>query len=239
MSYRKRSVLGRVAGTVLAGAAGLAFAAGEPSPSPSPADSPPAAASSIEAGLVVVQASADARYLGQWIQARQDHGGQPFAIVDKKEARLYVFDDRQTLVGSSTVLTGATVGDDSAPGIGQRAQSQRVARDERTTPAGRFASEPGHNRTGEDIVWFDYGAALAIHRLRQDAAYAQRQQRLQTPSPDDNRASLGCVVVPVAFYERVVRPWLGSRRGVVYVLPDSRPVQALWPSESMRLARQD
>ncbi len=198
-----------------------------------------APAPSIDVELVAAQASLDARYLGAWVQARNDNLGLPFAIVDKKDARIYVFDERQVLVGSSTVLTGSTAGDDSAPGVGQRAQYARLARNERTTPAGRFVSEPGRNLNGEDIVWFDYQAALAIHRLRADAAYAHRAQRLATASPDDNRASLGCVVVPVAFYERVVRPWLGARRGVVYVLPETRPVQAWWPQYAPVFARID
>ncbi len=34
--------------------------------------------------------------------------------------------------------------------------------------------------------------------------------------------------MPVAFYEQVVMPTLGSRRGVVYVLPESSPVQAMF-----------
>jgi hypothetical protein len=205
---------------------GLCFAADQATPPPS---SSPAIEARLDAGLMVAQASEDARYLGRWIQARNDNAGQPFAIVDKKAARLFVFDAQQTLVGSSTVLTGSAAGDDSVPGVGERAQQFRLAREERTTPAGRFASEPGHNLAGEDIVWFDYGAALAIHRLRADANYERRARSLSTPTPDDNRASLGCVVVPVAFYDRVVRPLLGTRKGTVYVLPETRSVQAIWP----------
>lgn len=204
-----------------------------------PSGPPSTSAGTIDAGLFAAQASAEARYVGRWIQARNDSAGLPFAIVDKQQARLYVFDERQVLVGSSTVLTGATPGDESAPGVGERAQTSRLARHERTTPAGRFESQPGHNLAGEDIVWFDYDAALAIHRLRNDAAYVARAQRLATPAPDDNRVSLGCVVVPVAFYERVVRPLLGLRRGVVYVLPDVGPVQAWWPSDAPVVARGD
>ena len=33
---------------------------------------------------------------------------------------------------------------------------------ERTTPAGRFASEPGRNTGGEDIVWVDYETQTRI-----------------------------------------------------------------------------
>jgi hypothetical protein len=99
---------------------------------------------------------------------------------------------------------------------------------ERTTPAGRFASTPGRNDKGEDIVWIDYAAALAIHRLRPAPAQERRPARLASATPADNRISSGCIVVPVAFFESVVAPTLGQRHGVVYVLPESRPARALF-----------
>lgn len=186
-----------------------------------------------------VSASEDARYLAGWIRAHGDNAGLPFAIVDKKDAQLHLFDGQQRHVASSVVLVGSAPGDESVPGVGRRAQQSRLAMAERTTPAGRFESEPGRNLNDEDIVWFDYAAALAIHRLRPDAQWERRAQRLATPTPDDNRMSLGCVVVPVAFYEQQVRPLLGLRRGVVYVLPETRPVQAWWPADAPALARID
>lgn len=191
-----------------------------------------AAADADDNTLLAGDASAEVRYLHRWIGQRNDSGGLPFAIVDKKQARMHIFDERHVLVGSSVVITGATPGDESVPGVGQRAQTGQIAANERTTPAGRFASQPGRNLKGEDIVWFDYNAALAIHRLRPDASHASRAKRMASATPDDNRASLGCVVVPVEFYQRVVHRWLGGRHGVVYVLPEQRPVQALWPDDA-------
>jgi hypothetical protein len=181
-------------------------------------------------------ASADAHYLAGWIRTHGDNNGLPFAIVDKKAAQMHLFDEAQRHVGSAVVLLGSAPGDESAPDVGRRAQTASIAPAERTTPAGRFASEPGRNLHDEDIVWFDYRAALAIHRLRPDAQAERRAQRLATPTPDDNRASLGCVVVSVAFYEHTVRPLLGTRRGLVYVLPDTRPVEALWPADAPAMA---
>ncbi|MES2989778.1 MAG: L,D-transpeptidase [Pseudomonadota bacterium] len=153
--------------------------------------------------------------------------GRPFAIVDKREARLYVFDATGRLVGASPALLGLTPGDGSIADIAQRAPVS-LAPHERSTPAGRFDSQPGHNDKGEAIVWVDYAASLAIHRLRPAPATERRVDRLASASPADNRITLGCVVVPVAFYETVVEPLLGRRRGVVYVLPESGPVQAMF-----------
>ncbi|MDP1885268.1 MAG: hypothetical protein Q8L17_02275, partial [Polaromonas sp.] len=47
-------------------------------------------------------------------------------------------------------------------------------------------------------------------------------------TPDDNRISFGCINLPAGFYDTVVKPALGTRRGVVYVLPETRPLQAVF-----------
>ncbi len=167
--------------------------------------------------------SDDVRYTANWVLAGADNQGKPFVIVDKRDARVYVFDAGGRLAGSAPALLGLAAGDASIPDIAQRAPSSlRPA--ERTTPAGRFDSQPGHNDNGEDIVWVDYDASLAIHRLRPAPAAERRRERLASASVDDKRISFGCIVVPVAFYEGVVSPVLGRQAGVVYVLPETRPV---------------
>jgi hypothetical protein len=172
-------------------------------------------------------ASDAARYAASQVLATTDHHGQPFAIVDKRNARIYVFDPAGRLVGASAVLLGLAAGDTAIADIAQR-QPASLAPHERSTPAGRFESQPGHNDKGEAIVWIDYAASLAIHRLRPAPWYERRAERLASPEPDDNRISYGCVVVPVAFYDAVVEPSLGQHRGVVYVLPEASPVQTLF-----------
>ena len=149
-----------------------------------------------------------------------DHDGRPFAIVDKKHARIHVFDAAGRWRGTSPVLLGQTPGDGSAPDVGDNTQHGFVPVAERTTPAGRFLAEPGRNLTGEHVVWVDYDAAFAIHRLRPGRSHAIRVARLASPSPDGRRLSLGCVVVPVKFYLGVVAKLLGKGASVVYVLPE-------------------
>jgi hypothetical protein len=170
-------------------------------------------------------ASPATRAVAQWALASADNLGRPFAVVDKAEARLFVFTATGRLVGATPALLGLARGDDSAPGVGRKV-STGIPRGERTTPAGRFESEPGHNLSGEAIVWIDYDAALAIHRMRPAAPAQRRPQRLASDSPADNRISLGCVVVDEAFYLKVVAPTLGRQRGVVYVLPETRDWRA-------------
>jgi hypothetical protein len=165
--------------------------------------------------------SADTAELAAWVLQKGDHRSRPFAIVDKKQAQLYVFDAHGKLQGATPVLLGQAMGDDIAPGVGEHAQQGFVPFHERTTPAGRFDAEPGINNTGEPIVWVDYDSAFAIHRLRPGRSMRDREARLASVDMADRRASAGCVVVPVRFYEDVVERWLGEGRSVVYVLPEN------------------
>lgn len=169
----------------------------------------------------------DAQRLSDWIRSSGDNQGRPFAIIDKKAALLQVFDSVGRQRGASPVLLGKAVGDDSVPGIGERPMAQ-IRPHERTTPAGRFVSEPGRNLQGEDIIWISYEAAVSMHRVRTSNKAEQRLQRLATPQADDNRISYGCVNVPAAFYDRFVQPAFGATPGVVYVLPETRPASAVF-----------
>jgi len=167
---------------------------------------------------------ADAMDEAQWLAraavAAADNRNAPFAVIDKRKARVFVFDATGRLQASSPVLLGLARGDDSVPGIGERPMSE-IRPEERTTPAGRFATEPGLNTKGEDIVWIDYDAAVSMHRVRATQKSERRLQRLASPTVADNRISYGCVNVPAAFYDAYIKPVLGSRRGVVYVLPET------------------
>lgn len=165
------------------------------------------------------QASEEARQMAQWALDSEDAVGKPFAVVDKKQARLFVFGADGRLLGTTPALLGLAKGDRGVPGIGNIPVNS-IPPEARTTPAGRFESMPGHNLKGEAIVWIDYEASLAIHRLRPAAPAERRPQRLASDSVDDKRISFGCVVVSPEFYDQVVQPSLGRQRGVVYVLPE-------------------
>ena len=174
-------------------------------------------------------ASPDARRVAEWIAASQDNQRLPFVILDKRDAKIFVFDASGRLLNASPVLLGAAAGDDSVVGIGQRPIEQ-VRPEERTTPAGRFVAEPGTNAQGEDIVWVDYDAAVSLHRVRLANPRDRRLERLATATAADNRISYGCINVPAQFYDRVVYPAMAERGGVVYVLPESKSLQQVfWP----------
>lgn len=173
--------------------------------------------------------SPEARHVADWVADSRDNANADFIIVDKRAARVYVFDADARLRGSSPVLLGAALGDESVPGIGTRPIAE-VLPEERTTPAGRFVAERGRNLNGEDVVWVDYDAAVSMHRVRATKPAEQRLERLATSTVDDNRISYGCINVPVAFYEAYVSPTVATQRAIVYVLPEVKPVQQVFNS---------
>lgn len=172
-------------------------------------------------------ASRDVRYLADWVADSGDNRRLPFVIIDKKQARVLVFDAVGRLQGAAPALLGLARGDESVPGIGDRKLSS-IRPEERTTPAGRFVAALGQNLGEKDIVWIDYDAAISLHRVVTANAKEQRLQRLATPTPADNRISYGCVNVPAAFYDTVVKPAFQHSDGVVYILPEVRSIEAVF-----------
>lgn len=187
-----------------------------------------------EADFAGESATPAARRLAQWVVASADHGTRPFVILDKQDARVFVFAASGRLLGATPVLLGYAQGDDTVPGIGNR-PIEAVRPEERTTPAGRFVSVPGRNTLDEDVLWVDYGAAVSMHRIRLTDPTERRAERLASPATADNRISYGCINMPVPFFEQTLWPNLRGGGGVVYVLPEHKSLEQVFPAISAPL----
>jgi hypothetical protein len=181
------------------------------------------------AGFERESASPDARAVANWVVDSGDSKGMPFAIVDKKDAKVFVFDANGHLRGAAPALLGLAIGDDAVPGIGNRALST-ILPAERTTPAGRFVATLDRNLAGKEILWVDYAGAVSMHPVVSAKPAERRLQRMASPSPLDNRISYGCINVPAKFFDSVVRPAFTGTSGIVYVLPETRSAQILFGS---------
>ena len=181
------------------------------------------------AGFEQESASREARAVAHWVVDSGDSKGMPFAIVDKKDAKVFIFDADGRLRGAAPALLGLAIGDDAVPGIGNRALST-ILPAERTTPAGRFVASLDRNLQGKEILWVDYGGAVSMHAVVFAKPAERRLQRMATPTPLDNRISYGCINVPAKFFDLVVRPAFTGTSGVVYVLPETRSAQILFGS---------
>jgi hypothetical protein len=172
-------------------------------------------------------ASPAARLVANWVVDSGDSARMPFVIVDKIEARVFVFDADGGLRGSGPALLGLARGDDSVAGIGERALSA-IRPDERTTPAGRFVATLGRNMHGADILWVDYDNAISMHPVVTGNARERRSERLASPTAGDNRISFGCMNVSARYYADVIRPTFCGTAGIVYVLPETKPARAVF-----------
>ena len=169
------------------------------------------------------------RQVANWSVYSGDHQKMAFVIVDKKDARVWVFDPNGKLLSSTPALLGAAIGDQSVPGIGEKPLSQ-VRPEEKTTPAGRFIAEPGTNLNGEDIVWVNYDLAVSMHRVRPTVKSERRLERLASSTSADNRISFGCINLPPTFYQTVLSPTVHKYGAVIYVLPEMRSPSELFGS---------
>lgn len=172
-------------------------------------------------------ASEEARQMADWIVHSSDNQQWPFLLVDKKNAKVFVFDPEGKVLGASAALLGQAVGDDSVSGIGQKKLSN-IPFAQRTTPAGRFVSSLSTNLSGKSVFWIDYDAALSLHRVITSNAKQQRAQRLASGTVADNRISFGCINVHAEFYDRFIEKTFRNTNGIVYVLPETRSFKEIF-----------
>jgi len=164
-----------------------------------------------------------------WVAASGDNRALPYAVVDKVNAALFLFDAKGKPLGAVPVLIGVAVGDDATPGVGSKNLAE-IGPSEKTTPAGRFVAKSGLANGRERILWVDYATSVALHPIPPGASKKERRrERMLSPTPDDNRITFGCINVPQAFYTRTVRRVFQKKGGIVYILPDTKPIEEVFP----------
>jgi hypothetical protein len=198
-----------------------------------PADAAPSDPPGVDAAasepLVVEAPSGTAAKLAGWVTATGDNGGQPFVIIDKEAANVFVFDGEGSLQGGAPVLVGLARGDDSVAGVGDRELSA-IAPDDRTTPAGRFVASFGGAAGNRKVLWVDYADAISLHPVITTNPKERRLQRIKSRTPEDHRITFGCINVPAAFYAHVVLKAFKGGAGIVYILPDTKPLETVFPA---------
>jgi hypothetical protein len=167
--------------------------------------------------------------LAGWVLASEDNGDRPFLIVDKVAAQVFVFGHDGRPLGAAPVLVGLAPGDDSAPGVGDKALSA-ISPEERTTPAGRFVASLGVEKGNHRVLWVDYAAAVSLHPVVTARPKERRLERLFSSDPQEHRITFGCINVPAQFFNEVILATFKDVRGIVYVLPDTKPLDEVFPT---------
>jgi len=167
--------------------------------------------------------------VAEWVTASNDNHGLPWAIVDKPNAALFLFDPKGKPLAAVPVLIGIAIGDEASPGVGNKKLAD-LGPAEKTTPAGRFLAKFGMPVGGERVLWVDYATSVALHPIPKDAgAREHRRERMLSPTSDDNRITFGCINVPKAFYGSLLSPLFRKKGGYVYVMPDTKPLDEVFP----------
>lgn len=176
-----------------------------------------------------ISPSAATMRVADWIATSEDNLSLPYAIIDKATASLFLFEATGKSLGTVPVLIGIALGDDATPGVGSKKLGE-IGPAEKTTPAGRFLAKFGLAAGRTKVLWVDYATSVAIHPIPADASKDERRrERMLSPAPNDNRITFGCINIPAAFYRTVVRPLFQKKGGYVYVLPDTKPLEAVFP----------
>jgi hypothetical protein len=164
-----------------------------------------------------------------WVLASHDNNDKPFIVIDKVAAEVFVFNSAGQRVAASPALVGTTVGDEATPGVGDRELSHIPPKD-RKTPAGRFIAKVGPAAGHHDVLWVDYATAISLHAVMSVNKKERRVERLRSAASGDNRITYGCINVPSAFYAKVVKPLFKETAGVVYILPETKPLNEVFMS---------
>ena len=150
----------------------------------------------------------------QNIVGQNDNQGKQFIVADKQAGTLTMYTASGQQITSTPALFGKTEGDSVSS---------------KNTPSGRFEAKQANVRTegyggsaqvltqnGQNLQLG--GSSYAIHRVYTKYASENRQGRLDTPTATDNRISLGCINVPVDFYDTYLN---SDQDTVVYVMPET------------------
>lgn len=162
-----------------------------------------------------------------WVQETKDNRGQKYIIADKVSGEMHIMDSRGNVLATMPALYGTQKGDAAAPG---------------QTPAGIFTLQQRYDVAssfGGDVQQFaehSDGSIWAIHRVLTSNPKQMRQARLNSPTAEDNRISLGCINVPADMYNKYLK---NGFKGKLYVIPEQRPLGEVFRGIQENVAADD
>ncbi|HDX5578597.1 TPA: hypothetical protein ROR22_002890 [Escherichia coli] len=162
-----------------------------------------------------------------WVQETKDNRGQKYIIADKVSGEMHIMDSRGNVLATMPALYGTQKGDAAVPG---------------QTPAGIFTLQQRYDVAssfGGDVQQFaehSDGSIWAIHRVLTSNPKQMRQARLNSPTAEDNRISLGCINVPADMYNKYLK---NGFKGKLYVIPEQRPLGEVFRGIQENVAADD
>lgn len=170
-------------------------------------------------------ASEEVRKTVSWVKKNKDNRTLPYAIIDKKNAHIFVFDAKSKIVDHGPVLLGIAKADRIDPKT-LKAPLSSIGKKDRVTPSGRYHSVLGPDHRGKEVLWIDPVYAIALHPVA-NVPGQRRKTRLQSATAEDNRITWGCINISSPLFKSVLSPLFKPQAGFVYILPESSPVEHL------------
>lgn len=156
--------------------------------------------------------------------------GRGYMMLDKKNATQYVFNDKNEIVAKLVAGLGKDTGD-------EQNTSYSFNTGKMTTPAGAYivsnASKESDSREYGPMQYSLFGIStkgekvyLGIHKTY-PKDLDSRTEKLNTPSPSDNRFSNGCINIDVKDFETNIKPYfMGDGGEIMMILPDEGSVDS-------------
>ncbi len=166
----------------------------------------------------VFDASEDVRETVDWIQNNQDNRYLPFAVIDKQNTEIYIFDTENRFVANGPVLLGIAKYDSIDPET-LHSRLSEITVEKRVTPSGRYRAVLGKDHRGKELLWVDYHYAIALHPVVFMPGQ-NRKIRLESKTSEDNRITYGCINISPALFKTVISPMFKEKGGFVYILPE-------------------
>jgi len=189
----------------------------------------PATAQPVAEGGILHPNSVEGLQVASWVTASQDNQDLPFIVIDKEAAEVLLFDPQGLLQGVTPALLGIAHGDDATPGIGDK-ELNEIGPAEKTTPAGRYMARIGPAKGKKQVLWVDFNTSVALHPVITTNPKEHRLERLNSPTPMDNRITFGCINVPAEFFQDLVLPSFSGAGGIVYILPEKKFLVEVFPA---------
>lgn len=174
-------------------------------------------------------ASEEVQKTVSWIKKNKDNQNFPYAIIDKKNAHIFVFDAKRKIVDHGPVLLGIAKSDKIDPKT-LNARLSSIGKKDRVTPSGRYVSVFGPDHRGKDVLWVDTKFAVGLHPVA-NVPGQKRITRLNSTTAADNRITWGCINVAKPLFKNVLTPLFKPKAGIVYILPEAAPIEQLLASK--------
>lgn len=145
-----------------------------------------------------------------------------YIVVDKPSATLYVFNEKNEVIGTMPVLLGKTKGEEKNT---VNVNDKKAIGS--TTPAGKYLmGNIGESPAKKDIETYQgrivriLGAGPVALHMTYPKEFKERTNALETETTEDNRKSWGCINISPENFDKYIKPYFNKGNQFIFITPD-------------------